>query len=72
MWVQRTSVRTQKIWVKMIKNVKNQGDDAGNEGGSLGTAVEMTQNSNENDKFKEWKVKVIENEHICKNLVSNI
>ena len=42
MRVRRTSVRTQKIWVKMERNVKNQGDDAGNEGGSLGKAVEMT------------------------------
>ena len=48
MRVRRTSVRTQKIWVKMEKNVKNQGDDAGNDG-SLGTAVEMTWYINEND-----------------------
>ena len=33
----------------------------------------MTQKSNGNDKFKEWKeIKVIENEHICKNLVLHI
>ena len=32
----------------------------------------MTKNSNENDKLKEWReVKLIENEHICKNLVSH-
>ena len=31
----------------------------------------MTQNCFENDKLKEWReVKIIENERICKNLVS--
>ena len=35
--------------------------------------VEMTCNSNENDIFKKWReVKIIESEHICKNLVSHI
>ena len=30
-------------------------------------------NSNGNDKFKEWReVQIIENEHICKNLVPHI
>ena len=33
----------------------------------------MTQNSSENNKLKEQReVKIIENEHICKNLVSHI
>ena len=33
-------------------------------------AVEMTQNSNGNNKLKKWReVKIIENEHICKNLI---
>ena len=44
--------------------MENQGGDAGNQVGNLSIAVEMTQNSNGNDKFKEWrKVKIIENEH---------
>ena len=33
----------------------------------------MAQNSNRNDKFKERReVKIIENEHICENLVPHI
>ena len=41
--------------------------------GKSGKTVETMQNSNGNDKFKEWrKVKIIENECICKNLVSHI
>ena len=37
------------------------------------SGIEMTSNSNGNDKFKEWReVKIIKNEHICKNLVSHI
>ena len=33
----------------------------------------MTKNSSRNNKFKEWReVKIIENEHICKNLGSHI
>ena len=56
-------------WVK----VRNQGGDVGNQSGNLGTADEVTQNSNGNDKFKEWReAKIIENEHICKNPVSRI
>ena len=55
------------------KNVGNQGDDVRNQGVNLSIAVEITQNSNGNDKFKEWReVKIIENEHICENLVSHI
>ena len=55
------------------KNVENQDGDAGNQGGNLSKAVEMTQNSNGNDKFKEWReFKIIEKEHICKNLISQI
>ena len=38
----------------------NQDDDTGNQGGNLSIAVEITWNSNENDKFKDWiKVKII-------------
>ena len=33
------------------KNVGNQGSDAGNQGGNLNTTVEITWNSNGNDKF---------------------
>ena len=52
-------------------NLGNQGSDAENSDGNLGIAVEMAQNNS--DKFKEWgEVKTIENEHICKNLVSHI
>ena len=55
------------------KNVGNQGDDVGNQGGNLSIAVEMTWNSNRNDKLKEWReVKIIEDDHICKDLVSDI
>ena len=37
---------------------------------NLGAAVEMKLESNRNDQFKEWReVKIIGNEHICKNLV---
>ena len=55
------------------QNVVSQGGDAGNQGGNLSIAVEMTQNSNGNDKFKQRrKVKIIENKYICNNLVSNI
>ena len=55
------------------KNAGNQGGDVENQGGNLGIAEEMTQEGNGNDKFKEWReVKIIENEHICKNLVLHI
>ena len=55
------------------KNAGNKGGDVENQGGNLGIAEEMTQESNGNDKFKEWReVKIIENEHICKNLVLHI
>ena len=54
------------------RNAENQCGFAGNLGGNLGIAAEMTQNS-ENDKLKECReVKIIENEYICKNLVSRI
>ena len=43
------------------KNVGNRGSDAMNQGGNVCIAVEMTLNSNGNDKFKEWSdVKMIE------------
>ena len=55
------------------KKCGNQSGDAGNQSGNLSIAVEMTYNSNGNDKFKEWReVKITESEHICKNLVSHI
>ena len=42
------------------KNVVNQGGDAGNQGKNISIAVDMTQNSNGNHKFKEWReVKII-------------
>ena len=48
------------------KNVGNQVGDAGNQGGNLSTAVEITWNSNGNDKLKDWReVKVT-------NLVSRV
>ena len=48
------------------KNVGNQRGDAGNQGGNLSIAAEITWNSNENDKLKNWReVKII-------NLVSRI
>ena len=46
------------------KNAGNQGGDVENLGGNLGITIEMKQQSNRNGKFKEWRVKVIENEHI--------
>ena len=33
----------------------NQGGDAGNQGGNLSIAVEITWNSNGNDKLKDWR-----------------
>ena len=40
----------------------DQGDDVENQGGNLGIAVEMKQESNGNDKFKECReFKIIEN-----------
>ena len=57
-------------------NVENTGTkcaDAGNQCGVFGITVEMTQNIRGNDKLKEVReIKIIENEHICKNLVSHI
>ena len=53
--------------------LENQSGDAGNQSVNLSIAIELTQNSNGNDKFKEWReVKIIEKEHICKNFVSHI
>ena len=43
------------------------------ESGNLSIAVEMTYNSNGSDKFTERReIELIENEHICKNLISRI
>ena len=35
-------IRLRGIWVEMQKNVGNKGGDAGNQGGNLSIAVEMT------------------------------
>ena len=49
-----------------MTDVGNQGSDAGNEGGNLSIAVEITWNSNGNDKLKNWReIKII-------NLLSSI
>ena len=46
-------------------NVGDVGGDVQNQVGKLITAVEMKQNSNENDKFEDSReVKIIVNEHI--------
>ena len=37
------------------KNVGNQGGDAGNQGGNLSIAVDITWNSNGNNKLKDWR-----------------
>ena len=66
MRVRRISVGMRIIWVEMQKLL---GIRMVVHSGNLIIAVEMTQNSTGN----EWrKVKIIENEHICKNLVSHI
>ena len=65
--MRRICVEMQKTWQGC------QGGGAGNQGGNLSIAVEMTQNSNGNDKFKGWReVKRTENKHVCKNIVSYI
>ena len=44
-----------------MKNLGNQVGDVENQGGNLGITVEITQESNGNDKVKEWReVKMIE------------
>ena len=53
--------------------IRVEGGDVENQGGNLVIVVEMTQESNGNDKFKQQReVKIIENEHIRKNLVLHI
>ena len=53
--------------------MRKQGGDAENQGGNLGVAIEKIQESNGNDKFKEWReVQKIENEHIFKKSVLHI
>ena len=48
-------------------NPRNQAGDVDNQGGKLSIAVKMTQESNGNDKFKEWReLKIDENERIYK------
>ena len=70
MWGISVGVREMRGYTE---NAENLCGDAGNQGGNLGIAVEMAQTSNANDKLKEWReVKIIEKEHICKNLVSHI
>ena len=65
MRVRRIGVGIRGIWVE-IQNGGNQGGDAGSEDGNLSIAVEITWNSNGNDKLKDWrKTKII-------NLVSRI
>ena len=55
------------------KNTANQGGDVENQGGNLGVEVEMKLESTGKDKFKEWReARIIENEHIYKNLVLHI
>ena len=52
-----------------LKNVENQGGDAGNQDGN----GNGNGNSNGNDKFKEWReVKIMENKHFCKTFISDI
>ena len=59
MWVQRISVGARNLGGN-TKNVGNKGGDAGNQGGKLSIAVEITWNSNGNDKLKSWReVKII-------------
>ena len=42
------------------KNVGNQGGKAGNQGGNVSISVQITWNSNGNDKLKDWReVKII-------------
>ena len=41
------------------KNVENQVGDAGNQGGNLSIVVEITWNSNGNDKGKDWREVII-------------
>ena len=40
---------------RKYKNMGNQGGNAGNQGGNLSIAVEITWNSNGNDKLKDWR-----------------
>ena len=69
--------RLQKFYLKHYKvsgiTIRNQHGNAENQGGDLSIVVEMTQKRYGNDEFKEWKeVKIIINEHIYKNLISDI
>ena len=51
----------------------NQNSNPENQGGNLSMVVEMTQNSNGNNKLKELReVKIIENEHIRKNSLTHL
>ena len=53
--MQRIRVGMREIWVEIQKNVENQGSDAGSQGGNISIAVEITWNSNRNDKLKDWR-----------------
>ena len=58
---------------RKCKKMWDQGVDVASENGNLSIVVELPQNSDENNKFKEQiKVRIIENEYICKHLVSQI
>ena len=74
-WCRRScsSNKGQCSFLNQSENGGNQDGDVENQGRNLGIAVEMTQESNGNDKFKECReVKIIENEHICKDLFLHI
>ena len=52
------------------ENAQNHYEEASKLGKNVGIAVEITWNSSGNDKLKAWReVKIIGNEHICKNLI---
>ena len=56
-----------------MEDAREQCDSAWNQVGNLGIAVEMTWSMSGNDKLKEWRdITIIENELICKNVVSYI
>ena len=61
MRVYRISMGMRGIWVEIQKNVGNQGGNAGNQDGNLSIEIEITWNSNTNDKLKNWReVKIID------------
>ena len=54
MRVQSIGVGMWGIWVE-IQKYSESGGDAGNQGGTLSIAVEVTWNSNGNDELKDWR-----------------